>query len=116
MSSSEQDRSDRPSRGVLAPVSKSYWPTSCTRTPAAQMMSEAGFDVSTMTVDISSRESIQAFGKQAPSLGHITGLIHAASVSPSQQPSDVILKIDLYGTAMLLEEFCNVITSGAPAS
>ena len=65
-----------------------------------------------MTVDISSRESIQAVVKQAASPGHITGLIHAAGVSPSEQPSDVILKIDLYGTTVLLEEFGNVIAWG----
>lgn len=82
---------------------------------AAKVMSEAGFDVSTMTVDISSRQSIRAVVKQATSLGSVTGLIHAAGVSPSQQPPDVILKVDLYGTAVLLEEFGNVIARGGSA-
>jgi NAD(P)-dependent dehydrogenase (short-subunit alcohol dehydrogenase family) len=82
---------------------------------AAKVMSEAGFDVSTMTVDISSRASVQAVVKQATSLGSVTGLIHAAGVSPSQQPPDVILKVDLYGTAVLLEEFGNIIVRGGAA-
>lgn len=76
---------------------------------AAKTMSEAGFDVSTMTVDISSRASIHAMVERATTLGEITGLIHAAGVSPSQQPPAVILKVDLYGTAVILEEFGNVI-------
>jgi NAD(P)-dependent dehydrogenase (short-subunit alcohol dehydrogenase family) len=79
---------------------------------AAKVMSEAGFDITTMTVDISSRESIQTVVRQATSLGDVTGLIHAAGVSPSQQPPDVILKVDLYGTAVLLEEFGKVIAPG----
>lgn len=78
-------------------------------------MSEAGFDVSTMTVDISSRKSIQAVVKQATSLGDVTGLVHAVGVSPSQQPPEVILKVDLNGTAVLLEDFGNVIASGGAA-
>lgn len=82
---------------------------------AARVMSDAGFEVTTMTVDISSRDSIRAVVTKATSLGDITGLIHAAGVSPSQQPPDVILKVDLYGTAMLLEEFGNVIADGGSA-
>jgi hypothetical protein len=82
---------------------------------AAKVMSEADFDVSIMTVDISSRASIRAVVKKATSLGNVTGLIHAAGVSPSQQPPEVILKVDLYGTAVLLEEFGSVIAHGGAA-
>lgn len=82
---------------------------------AAKVMSEAGFDISTTVVDISSRESIQAVVKRATSLGDVTGLIHAAGVSPSQQPPEVILRVDLYGTAVLLEEFGEVIAPGGSA-
>ena len=55
---------------------------------------------------------MQAVVKRATSLGEVTGLVHAAGVSPSQQPPDVILKVDLYGTEMLLEEFSSVVASG----
>lgn len=79
---------------------------------AAKVLGDAGFDVSTTIVDVSSRESIQELVKLALSLGEITGVIHAAGVSPSQATPDVILKVDLYGTAVILEEFGQVIRTG----
>lgn len=79
---------------------------------AAKTLSEAGFEVSTATVDISSRASIQALVQLAASLGPVKGLIHAAGVSPTQATPDTILRVDLYGTAVLLEEFGNVISQG----
>jgi NAD(P)-dependent dehydrogenase (short-subunit alcohol dehydrogenase family) len=81
---------------------------------AADNLANAGFQVSTATVDVSSRDSIRALVHEATELGDITGLIHAAGVSPSQAPVDAILAVDLYGTAVLLEEVGNVIApSGA---
>ena len=79
---------------------------------AAKVLSEAGFEVSTTIVDVSSRESVQSLIKTATALGTITGLIHAAGVSPSQASPSTILKVDLYGTALILEEFGNVIAKG----
>jgi NAD(P)-dependent dehydrogenase (short-subunit alcohol dehydrogenase family) len=79
---------------------------------AAKTLSEAGFEVSTATVDISSRQSIRALVELASSIGSVTGLIHAAGVSPTQATAATILKVDLYGTAVLLEEFGNVIARG----
>ncbi len=76
---------------------------------AAEVLSNAGFEVSTATVDVSSRESIHALVETSTALGDITGVIHAAGVSPSQAPPEAILLVDLYGTAVLLEEFGNVI-------
>ncbi|HEY5423357.1 MAG TPA: SDR family oxidoreductase [Ilumatobacteraceae bacterium] len=79
---------------------------------AAEAMRNAGFDVTTATVDVSSRQSVAGLVDIARALGDITGVIHAAGVSPSQAPSAVILAVDLYGTAILLEEFGNVIGTG----
>jgi NAD(P)-dependent dehydrogenase (short-subunit alcohol dehydrogenase family) len=79
---------------------------------AAKTLADAGFDVSTTQVDISSRESIQALLKTSTSHGSITRLVHAAGVSPSQTTPSTILKVDLYGTAVILEEFGNVIAAG----
>ena len=79
---------------------------------AAETLANAGFDVSAAEVDISSRASLQALVGKAQELGEITGLVHAAGVSPSQAPIESILKVDLYGTAMLLEEFGKVIAQG----
>ena len=79
---------------------------------AAKTLSEAGFEVSTAIVDVTSRESVHALVEMAEALGPITGLIHAAGVSPTQALPAHILKVDLYGTALVLEEFGNVIARG----
>lgn len=82
---------------------------------AAKTLSEAGFDVSTTIVDVSSRTSVHALVDTAMTIGSIDGLIHAAGVSPSQASLTTILKVDLYGTAVVLEEFGNVIAEGGSA-
>jgi len=79
---------------------------------AAKTLSDAGFNVSTTKVDVSSRASVQALVENATSFGEISGVIHAAGVSPSQASPETILKVDLYGTALVLEEFGNVIARG----
>jgi len=79
---------------------------------AAKVLSDAGFQVSTTVVDVSSRESVHTLVETATAIGGITGLIHAAGVSPSQASPSTIFKVDLYGTALVLEEFGNVIESG----
>ena len=79
---------------------------------ATKVLGDTGFEVSTAAVDVSSRASIHALVETATSFGDITGLIHAAGVSPSQASPEAILRVDLYGTAVLLEEFGNVIAPG----
>jgi NAD(P)-dependent dehydrogenase (short-subunit alcohol dehydrogenase family) len=79
---------------------------------AAKVLSDAGFEVSTAPIDVSLRESVHALVQTATALGNVSGVIHAAGVSPSQAPHATILKVDLYGTALVLEEFGNVITRG----
>lgn len=79
---------------------------------AAEIFRDAGFDVTTATVDIASRDSVRALVATATAIGEVTGLIHAAGVSPSQAPPATILHVDLYGTAVILEEFGNVIAAG----
>ena len=79
---------------------------------AAGVLGNAGFDVSTGAVDVSSRPSVHALVETATAIGEVTGLIHAAGVSPSQAAPATILKVDLHGTALVLEEFGNVIARG----
>ncbi|MET3377922.1 NAD(P)-dependent dehydrogenase, short-chain alcohol dehydrogenase family [Variovorax sp. OV084] len=79
---------------------------------AAKVLADAGFEVSTAVVDVSSRASVHALVETATALGSVTGLIHAAGVSPSQASPAAILKVDLYGTALVLEEFGNVVAEG----
>ena len=82
---------------------------------AAEILSNAGFEVRTATVDVSLRDSVHALAETATAIGDVTGVIHAAGVSPSQASPATILKVDLYGTALVLEEFGNVIASGGSA-
>jgi len=79
---------------------------------AVKTLYDAGFESSGASVDISSRESIVSLIKTAQEFGKISGFINAAGVSPSQAPIEAILKVDLYGTAVLLEEFGKVIEEG----
>jgi NAD(P)-dependent dehydrogenase (short-subunit alcohol dehydrogenase family) len=79
---------------------------------AAEVLGNAGYEVSFATVDVSSREAVQTLVQTATKLGEITGLIHAAGVSPSQASPVTILKVDLYGTALVLESFGSVIAEG----
>src|SRR5271165_6522937 len=79
---------------------------------AAKVLGDAGFEVSTATIDVSSRESVHALVQTAIATGDVTGVIHAAGVSPSQASPATILAVDLYGTALVLEEFGNVVARG----
>ena len=78
----------------------------------AKIMNEAGFDATGINMDLSSRESIRSLIAEAQKYGDITALVNAAGVSPSQAPIEAILKVDLYGTAVLLEEVGKVIAEG----
>ncbi|MGA8558079.1 MAG: SDR family oxidoreductase [Pseudolabrys sp.] len=79
---------------------------------AAEILGNAGYDVSVATADASSRDTVHALVKRATDLGDVTGLIHAAGVSATQASPGTILKVDLYGTALVLEEFGSVIARG----
>lgn len=76
---------------------------------AARVLENTGFTTSTLAVDISSRSSILGLIDHAQQFGAIKYLINAAGVSPSQASVETILNVDLYGTAVLLEEFGKVI-------
>lgn len=78
----------------------------------AKIMSDAGFDTVSMEMDLSSRDSIKAVIAETRKYGEIKMLVNAAGVSPSQAPIEAILKVDLYGTAVLLEEVGRVIAPG----
>jgi len=78
----------------------------------ANIMNKAGFDVEPFVMDMSSRESIQAMVQRAQEYGEVKALVCGAGVSPSQAPIEVILQVDLYGTAVLMEEVGKVIAKG----
>jgi NAD(P)-dependent dehydrogenase (short-subunit alcohol dehydrogenase family) len=78
----------------------------------AKIMNEAGFDVVPVEMDLSSRESIQSMIAEGEKYGDITDMVIAAGVSPSQAPIETILKVDLYGSAVMMEEVGKVIAEG----
>ena len=77
----------------------------------ADTMNNAGYDVMPMEMDLSSRKSILSVIAKAQNQGEITMMVNAAGVSPSQASIETILKVDLYGTAVLLEEVGKVIAA-----
>ena len=79
---------------------------------AARTLNEAGFDAVPTVTDISGRDSVCAMIAEGQKYGPIKMLVNAAGVSPSQAPVEAILKVDLYGTAILLEEVGKVIAPG----
>lgn len=78
----------------------------------AEELHNSGFEVTAIRADLSSREDILNIIKEAGKYGKITKVINAAGVSPSQAPVEKILEVDLYGTAVFMEEFGKVIAPG----
>ena len=78
-------------------------------------LSKVGFIVHTQIVDVGDRASIQNLVSKANQLGHIVNVIHTAGLSPSQASAEAILKVDLYGTAVVLEEFGHIISKNGSA-
>lgn len=78
----------------------------------AEIMNNAGFDAVPFEMDLSSRDSIQAMIAEGQKYGDIKYLVNGAGMSPSQASKEAILKVDLYGTAVLLEEVRKVIVNG----
>lgn len=76
------------------------------------VMNNAGYDCVPFEMDLSDRGSILAIIAEAQQYGDITMLVNAAGVSPSQASIDTILKVDLYGTSVLLEEVGKIIAEG----
>ena len=79
---------------------------------AARTLEDAGFECSTIQCDLGSKEDIVRLVEIATSKGDVVNLVNAAGVSPSQAPVEEILRVDLYGTSVLLEEFGKVIAEG----
>jgi NAD(P)-dependent dehydrogenase (short-subunit alcohol dehydrogenase family) len=79
---------------------------------AATALEDAGHRVSTQRVDVSDRASVRALAQAAAELGPVTHVVSTAGVSPVQAPAAAVLAVDLYGTAVVLEEFGQVIAAG----
>lgn len=79
---------------------------------AADTLNTVGFDAMALEADLSSRESVLSLIAEACKHGDIHYLVNSAGISPSQASVETILKVDLYGTAILLEEVGKVIARG----
>ncbi|NGX17715.1 SDR family oxidoreductase [Wenzhouxiangella sp. XN24] len=82
---------------------------------ASQTLLDAGFQVSTATVDITDPPSVRALAEKAAGMGAVTGLVHAAGASPSMSRPELVVRVDLYGTAVVLEAFGEVVAPGGAA-
>src|SRR5919107_1031420 len=79
---------------------------------AARGLEATGYTVTTTYVDVSSRESVHALADAAADLGSVVQIVHTAGLSPNMAPPDKILAVDLFGTAVVLEEFGDVVAAG----
>ena len=79
---------------------------------AAQSMRDAGYAVETQLADVSSRESVEALAAKAASLGSVAQVVNTAGLSPNMAPIEGVLKVDLYGAALVFEVFGEVIAPG----
>jgi NAD(P)-dependent dehydrogenase (short-subunit alcohol dehydrogenase family) len=79
---------------------------------AAQAMKDAGYEVRTQGVDVTDRASVKALADKAASLGNVMQVVNTAGVSPNMAPIEGVLKVDLYGTAVVFDEFGLVVAPG----
>lgn len=79
---------------------------------AAHSMRDASYKVETQIVDVASRESVRALAEKAAALGPVMQVVNTAGLSPNMAPVAKVLEVDLYGSAVVFEEFRNVIAPG----
>ena len=79
---------------------------------AASRLQASGYRVETQAVDVTSRASVRVLVEAAAGLGRVTQLINTTGLSPNMAPVAQVLKVDLYGTALVFEEFETVIAPG----
>jgi NAD(P)-dependent dehydrogenase (short-subunit alcohol dehydrogenase family) len=78
----------------------------------AKGLAGAGYSVTSLAVDVSSRASVKSLASAAATLGNVVEVVQAAGLSPNMAPPDKILAVDLLGVALVLEEFGRVIAPG----
>ncbi|GAA3878411.1 SDR family oxidoreductase [Leifsonia kafniensis] len=79
----------------------------------AETLRDEGHQIHTQAVDVSSRDSVRALADAAAALGPVLQVVHTAGLSPAQAPVEAILRVDLLGVALMLEEFARVVAPGA---
>lgn len=81
-------------------------------TTTAELLRGEGHDVTTRRVDVSDRDSVAALADAADALGRVTQVAHTAGLSPVQASAEAVLRVDLLGVALVLDEFARVIAPG----
>lgn len=79
---------------------------------AAQDLRNASYTVEARKVDVASRESVRALADTAAELGRVLQVVNAAGLSPNMASPERVLAVDLYGSAVVFEEFRRVIAPG----
>ncbi|OYU35269.1 SDR family oxidoreductase [Novosphingobium sp. PASSN1] len=79
---------------------------------AAQALANAGYAVETQAVDVTQRASVKALASKAAALGSVAQVINTAGLSPNMASVEKVLEVDLYGSAVVFEEFGEVIAPG----
>ncbi len=82
---------------------------------AASELEADGHTVISRQVDVSSRDSVHDLALAAVDIGDVVEVAHTAGLSPVQASPAAILAVDLAGTALVLEEFGQIIAPGGAA-
>jgi NAD(P)-dependent dehydrogenase (short-subunit alcohol dehydrogenase family) len=78
----------------------------------ASALAAGGYDIVSRVVDVSAQDSVDALAADAVARGPVTAVVHTAGVSPVQASVDAIMRVDLVGTALMLDALGAVISSG----
>lgn len=79
---------------------------------AREALTNDGYMVETMQVDVVDYESIKRFAHAAASHGPIEAIIHTVGLSPSASSAQKILEVNVLGTANALDIFVEVAQYG----
>jgi NAD(P)-dependent dehydrogenase (short-subunit alcohol dehydrogenase family) len=79
---------------------------------ATRALTANGHDVHAATVDVIAARSVIDLVAYAEALGPVAGLVHTAGLSPEQADIDAVLQVDLFGVALVLEQFGEIIAAG----
>jgi NAD(P)-dependent dehydrogenase (short-subunit alcohol dehydrogenase family) len=91
---------------LLADISESVLET------AASVLRTAGHTVATQKVDVALRESVHSLAIAAAKMGSVVQVVDTAGLSPNMASPEKILAVDLFGVALVLEEFGQIIAAG----
>jgi NAD(P)-dependent dehydrogenase (short-subunit alcohol dehydrogenase family) len=78
----------------------------------AAALSADGYLVEPYAVDVADAASVVTLADAAAQLGPVRTLVHTAGLSPALAAAEAVLRVDLVGTALILDAFASVIAAG----